>query len=153
MSEPDRTTSPGVPSGASPTDATTVVDHMDPQFPVVAARAAHAKGGVDILVLRVGDVLAITDYFVIVSASNPRLVRTIVQEIEYQVALAGGPRPARIEGQNEAEWVLADFGTFVVHVFHTETRQYYELERLWSDVPSVAWLDPDAPAPEGSVDG
>jgi ribosome-associated protein len=123
--------SPGVP----------LVDHMDPEHPVAAARAAHDKGGVDILVLRVGDVLAITDYFVIVSASNARLVRTIVQEIERKVAEAGGPRPSRIEGANEAEWVLADFGTFVVHVFHTETRRYYELERLWSDVPQIPWAD------------
>ena len=124
-----------------------VVDHMDPTHPIEAARAALAKGGTDIIVLRVGDVLAITDYFVIASASNPRLVRTIVQEIEDRVARSGGPRPTRVEGLNEAEWVLADYGTFVVHVFHTETRQYYELERLWSDVPSIDWVDPDAPGP------
>lgn len=132
-------------SGGGPTAST--VDHMDPEFPVVAARAALAKGGTDILVLRVGDVLAITDYFVIVSASNPRLVRAVVQEIEHQVAQAGGPRPTRVEGHNEAEWVLVDFGAFVVHVFHTETRRYYELERLWSDVAQVDWVDPDAPEP------
>jgi ribosome-associated protein len=119
---------------------------MDPTHPIVAARAAHGKGGTDILVLRVGDVLAITDYFVITSATNPRLVRTVVQEIEDKVAQAGGPRPLRVEGLNEAEWVLADYGTFVVHVFHTEARQYYELERLWSDVPSIDWSDPDDPA-------
>lgn len=144
MTEPD-------PMPSSPESAvessTAVVDHMDPEFAVVAARAAHRKGGTDILVLRVGDVLAITDYFVIVSASNPRLVRTVVQDIEHQIAEAGGPRPIRIEGQNEAEWILADFGTFVVHVFHTETRQYYELERLWSDVPSIDWMDPEEPSP------
>lgn len=129
------------PAPASPADA----DQMDPTFPVVAARAAHAKGGTDILVLRVGDVLAITDYFVIVSASNPRAVRTVAQEIEDRVARVEGPRPSRIEGLNEAEWVLADYGTFVVHVFHTETRAYYELERLWSDVASIDWVDPDDP--------
>jgi ribosome-associated protein len=130
-------------AAADPAD----VVHMDPTHPVEAARAALAKGGTDILVLRVGDVLAITDYFVIASASNPRLVRTIVQEVEDRVAKAGGPRPTRVEGLNEAEWVLADYGAFVVHVFHTETRQYYELERLWSDVPAIDWVDPDAPGP------
>lgn len=118
---------------------------MDPTFPVAAARAAFAKGGTDIVVLRVGDVLAITDYFVIASASNPRLVRTIVQEIEDVLARQGGPKPARIEGTAEAEWVLADYGEFVVHVFHTDTRDYYELERLWSDVASIDWPDPDGP--------
>ena len=132
------------PAGSVTDDA---ADLMDPTHPVVAARAAHAKGGDDILVLRVGDVLAITDYFVIASASNPRLVRTIVQEVEDRVAEAGGPRPTRVEGLNEAEWVLSDYGAFVVHVFHTETRQYYELERLWSDVPAIDWVDPEAPGP------
>lgn len=120
---------------------------LDPTFPVVAARAAHAKGATDVLVLQVGDVLAITDYFVIVSASNPRLVRAVVQEIEDQVRRAGGPSPIRIEGLNEAEWVLSDFGTFIVHVFHHETRQYYELERLWSDVPVIEWLESGEVAP------
>lgn len=130
----------------APTSATTdTVDHMDPTYPVVAARAAFAKGGTDIVVLRVGDVLAITDYFVIVSASNPRLVRTIVQDVEDVLAQQGGPRPVRIEGTAEAEWVLADYGEFVVHVFHTDTRDYYELERLWSDVASIDWPDPDGP--------
>jgi ribosome-associated protein len=133
-------------AGPSPAE---VVDHMDPAHAVVAARAAHAKGAVEVLVLRVGDVLAITDYFVIASASNARLVRTVVQEIEQQVAGAGGPRPTRVEGLGEAEWVLADYGTFVVHVFHEETRRYYELERLWGDVPQVDWTDPDDPRSAG----
>lgn len=119
---------------------------LDPTYAVAAARAAFAKGATDILVLQVGDVLAITDYFVIVSASNPRLVRSVVQECEDAVAAAGGPRALRVEGLAESEWVLADHGTFVVHVFHQDARQYYELERLWSDVPQVPWEDPDMPA-------
>lgn len=133
---------------ATPTTSDTAaaaVDHMDPTHPIAAARAAHAKGATDIVVLRVGDVLAITDYFVIASASNPRLVRTVVQEIEDVLARSGGPRPLRIEGTEEAEWVLADYGTFVVHAFHTDARGYYELERLWSDVTSIEWPDPDGP--------
>lgn len=118
-------------------------DALDPTHPIAAARAAHDKGATDILVLQVGDVLAITDYFVIASASNPRLVRTVVQEIEDVVARSGGPRPLRVEGLAEAEWVLSDHGTFVVHVFHDDARQYYELERLWSDVPRIAWDETD----------
>lgn len=118
---------------------------LDPTFPVLAARAAWHKGGTDILVLEVGDVLAITDHFVIVSASNARQVRAVAQEIEDRVAEAGGVRPLRVEGLHEAQWVLADYGTFVVHVFDEDTRRYYELERLWSDVPNLAWIDPDVP--------
>jgi ribosome-associated protein len=126
-------------------------DLLDPTFPIAAARAAFAKGATDILVLQVGDVLAITDYFVIASASNPRLVRAIVQDCEEAVAAAGGPKPLRVEGLAESEWVLADHGTFVVHVFHQDARQYYELERLWSDVPQIAWEDPDLPAAAASA--
>jgi ribosome-associated protein len=124
---------------------------LDPTHAIAAARAAFDKGATDILVLQVGDVLAITDYFVIASASNPRLVRTVVQETEDAVARAGGPRAIRVEGLNEAEWVLADHGTFVVHVFHDEARRYYELERLWSDVPMVEWQDPEHPAAAASA--
>ncbi len=144
MTDPATTTDvPGTDRTPDPDDL------LDPTFPIVAARAAHAKGATDVLVLRVGEVLAITDYFVIASASNPRLVRTVVQAIEDEVAAAGGPRPLRIEGLNEAEWVLSDHGTFVVHTFHTDAREYYELERLWGDVPRVSWEDPDAPGAPG----
>jgi len=90
-------------------------------------------------VLAVGDVLSITDFFVIVSATNPRLVRTIAEEVEEQIRAAGGPNPLRVEGLDDLHWVLLDYGEFVVHVFLQETREYYELERLWSDVPSVEW--------------
>lgn len=145
MTDPEPTTT-SAPSAAALAD-----DLLDPTFAVAAARAAFAKGATDILVLQVGDVLAITDYFVIASASNPRLVRTVVQECEDAVAKAGGPRALRVEGLAESEWVLADHGTFVVHVFHEDARQYYELERLWSDVPQVPWEDPDLPAAAASA--
>lgn len=104
-----------------------------------AARAADSKGGSDTLVLDVGEVLAITDHFVITSAPNTRLVRTIAEEVEVRVFAAGGPRPVRTEGRDDLHWVLMDYATFVVHVFLEETRRYYELERLWADVPRREW--------------
>ncbi len=104
-------------------------------FAVVAARAASGKKGEDTVVLSVGSILAITDAFVITSARNDRLVRTIAEEVERQVKAAGGPGPLRIEGLDDARWVLMDYGDFVVHVFLDEVRAYYDLERLWSDVP------------------
>jgi ribosome-associated protein len=94
-------------------------------------------------VLDVGDVLAITDAFVITSAGNSRLVKAVVEEVEFAVADAGGPKPRRVEGADKLEWVLMDYGDFVVHVFLDETRQFYELERLWSDVPRLAWATAD----------
>ncbi|MFP5377169.1 MAG: ribosome silencing factor [Acidimicrobiia bacterium] len=106
---------------------------------VVAARAAAAKKGDDPVVLEVGEVLAITDAFVITSGANPRQVRTIAEEVEAQVARRCGPRPLRVEGLDDARWVLLDYGDFVVHVFLDEVRRYYDLERLWSDAPRVAW--------------
>jgi ribosome-associated protein len=118
-------------------------------WPVVAARAAASKKAIDPVILEVGAVLAITDHFVIASATNVRQVRTIAEEVEDQVAAAGGPRPRQIEGLDDAHWVLVDYGAFVVHVFLDETRHYYELERLWSDVPRVDW-DVDTAAVPGA---
>ena len=108
---------------------------------VLAARAADDKQGRDTIVLDVGAVLSITDHFVITSAGNDRLVRTITEEVERRVKDGGGPSPLRVEGLDDLRWVLLDYGDFVVHVFLEETRQYYELERLWSDVPRVEWAD------------
>ena len=104
-----------------------------------AARAADAKGGDDTAILEVGKVLAITDAFVITSAGNTRLVRTIAEEVERQVKAGDGPVPIRIEGLDDARWVLLDYGDFVVHVFLDDVRSYYDLERLWSDAPRLAW--------------
>lgn len=114
-------------------------DDESQRWAVTAARAADSKQGTEILVLGVGEVLVIADYFVIASASNTRQVRTIADEIEKQITEAAGPKPIRIEGLDDLHWVLMDYGDFVVHVFLQETRDYYELERLWGDVPRVAW--------------
>ncbi len=105
----------------------------------VAARAADEKKADDILVLSVGPLLAITDYFVISSASNRRLVRTVVEAVEEAVRDELGRSPVRIEGLAEQQWVLMDYGDAVVHVFSAEMRAYYEIERLYRDVPRVEW--------------
>jgi ribosome-associated protein len=95
------------------------------------------------VILEVGDVLVVADEFVIASAANDRLVRAIVDEIERQVGeaegISGNTKPLRIEGRDERRWVLMDYGDVVVHVFLQEVRDYYELERLWADVPRVEW--------------
>jgi ribosome-associated protein len=105
----------------------------------LAARAADAKKATSTVVLEVGPILAITDAFVITSGSNPRLVRTIAEEVERQVKSGGGPAPLRTEGLDDARWVLLDYGDFVVHVFLDEVRDYYDLERLWSDAAKIEW--------------
>jgi ribosome-associated protein len=107
----------------------------------VAARAAWAKGGEDTIVLSVGGILAITDAFVITSGTNPRQVRTIAEEVEERVKSANGAAPLRIEGLEDARWVLMDYGDFVVHVMLDEARAFYQLERLWADAEVWSWQD------------
>ena len=104
-----------------------------------AARAAASKGGDDTVVLEVGQVLAITDAFVITSGRNTRQVATIAEEVEAQLKAGAGISPLRTEGRGDGQWVLLDYGDFVVHAFLDEVRAYYELERLWSDAPRVEW--------------
>jgi ribosome-associated protein len=96
------------------------------------------------VVLDVGDVLAITDWFVIATGGNPRQVRTIADEVTTAAKATGAP-PPRVEGLQDATWVLLDFGDVVVHVFQPETRSYYALERLWADVPRLEWTDDREP--------
>ena len=91
------------------------------------------------MILDVGDVLAVTDLFVITSGSSTRHVRTLVEAIEAEVVAVDGPSPRSVEGRDSYQWVLMDYGPFVVHVFDEERRSYYDLERLWSDRPVVAW--------------
>ena len=108
---------------------------------LAAARAAADKGGEEVMVLDVGPVLAVCGAFVIASAPSTRQVRTIAEAIEERVGADGGPKPIRVEGLDDLRWVLLDYGDFVAHVFLDETRRYYDLERLWSDVERVPWQD------------
>ncbi|MBA3286619.1 MAG: ribosome silencing factor [Acidimicrobiia bacterium] len=108
----------------------------------VVARAADAKQARNIVVIDVGDVLAITDLFVVMEAPNRRLVKTLVDEIEAAVHAATDRSPRRTEGAREQQWVLLDYGEVVVHVFLDEVRRFYEIERLYRDAPTVEWVDP-----------
>ena len=105
----------------------------------IAAEAAAEKSATDIVILAVGEVLAIVDSFVIASAPNTRQVATIADEVEARIKAADGGGPIRMEGTDDNRWILMDYGDVVVHVFLQEVREYYELERLWSDVPRQYW--------------
>ena len=106
-----------------------------------AARAADDKLGRDTVVIEVGDVLAITDFFVISGGGTVRQVRAIADEVEEQMTLLDGPKPIRVEGRGDNRWILMDFGGFVVHILDDEYRAFYDLERLWSDCPRIDRLD------------
>jgi ribosome-associated protein len=113
------------------TDAETVA--------IVAARAADDKQGSNILVLNVGDILAITEMFVVVSASNSRQLRTIANEITAKIREESDRPLLRSEGMAEQQWVLLDYGDVIVHIFSEDIREFYEIERLYQDVPVVDW--------------
>jgi ribosome-associated protein len=116
-----------------------IEDHTTNDRARIAARAADAKKGEDIVVLDVGDIIGIVDSFVITSAPNTRLVRTIVEEIERQLYEQAAVKPRAVEGVDDFSWVLLDYGDLVVHVFLNDTRAFYALERLWSDAARVQW--------------
>ncbi len=111
-----------------------------------AARAASAKKGEDVVILAVEPMLAITDAFVIVSGTNARQVRTIAEEVEERIKAEGGPAPLHVEGLDDARWVLMDYGDMIVHVFLSEVRRFYDLERLWADAERWPW---EGDGPEG----
>jgi len=108
------------------------------QLASLAARAASSKQGEAIVVLDVRDLITITDYFVIVSGTSDRQVKTIAEEV-VKTLKEQGTRPVRREGEPAAGWMLLDFVDFVVHVFSQEQRDYYRLDNLWTDAPMLDW--------------
>jgi ribosome-associated protein len=104
-----------------------------------AAAAAADKKAERIVILDVSQQLVITDYFVIANGGNERQVRTIAEEVERRLAQTHSLKPFRREGEREGRWVLLDYVDFVVHVFLQEERDYYDLERLWSDAPAMTY--------------
>lgn len=102
------------------------------------AQLADNKKAEDITVLDIGKLLIITDYFVICSGKTERQVKTISETIQEELDKEG-IRPLGMEGEREARWVLLDYGDVVVHVFLTEEREFYQLERLWRDAPRLNW--------------
>lgn len=108
----------------------------------VAADAADGKGGTDIVILDVASVLGICDLFVLVTAGNDRQVKAIVDATEAAVAERLERRPIAIEGADARRWVLVDYGDVVIHVFQSEERAMYRLERLYGDAPRVPWTPP-----------
>jgi ribosome-associated protein len=102
-----------------------------------ALRAASDKKALEMVVLDLRKVANFTDYFLITSGTNTRQVQAIADEVAEQLKKQG-TRAARIEGYNTAEWILVDYGDFVVHVFEDKARRFYDLERLWRDAARVA---------------
>ena len=104
---------------------------------VMAAEAAAEKKAEDIVVLDVASTLVITSFFVVATGRTDRQARTIADEIEDALREKAGIKPIGREGEKEGRWVLLDFGEVVAHVFQPDEREFYRLEKLWSDAPRV----------------
>src|SRR5205823_14517978 len=104
---------------------------------LTAVRAAESKKASDIKVLDLTGITSFTDYFVLCTGSNPKQIQAIADEIGQKLKEAG-ELPQSIEGYNQAEWILADYGDFLVHVFSEKARDYYDLERLWRSAKDVS---------------
>lgn len=102
----------------------------------VAADALADKKGIDITLLEVGDLLSITEYFLIATGTSRPHAQALIDAVEERLG-EHDRKALRREGVSEAEWILLDFGDFVVHVFQQTPRDYYGLERLWGDAPRV----------------
>src|SRR6266508_193326 len=98
--------------------------------------AAAEKKALDLTILDLRGIASFTDFFVIASGTNRRQVQAISDEIVEQLKRAG-TRAARVEGYPTAEWILVDYGDFIVHVFDEKARRFYDLERLWREAKRV----------------
>ena len=101
-----------------------------------AVRAAESKKATDIRVLDLTGITSFTDYFVICTGSNPKQIQAIADEIGLKLK-ERGELPHSLEGYNQAEWILMDYGDFLVHVFSEKARAYYDLERLWRNGKNI----------------
>ena len=109
------------------------------ELAVFIARVIDEKQGENTIVIPVGPVVDITEYFIVTSASNVRLVRAITDSVLNNVREAVGKGPLRSEGTREQQWVLIDYGDVVVHIFIDEMRRFYEIERLYKDIVPTPW--------------
>jgi ribosome-associated protein len=101
-----------------------------------AARAADEKKAKDVLVLRLSAITEFTDYFIICSGNSTRQTQAIADAVTEELKKVK-TRPMHTEGYNNGEWILIDYGAFVVHIFTDESRRFYDLERLWRDAERV----------------
>ena len=114
------------------------------ELALTAAQAAADKKAHDIAILDVSDQLVITDAFLVASAPNERQVLAIVDAIEEKLlALPERAKPVRREGERAGRWVLLDYVDVVIHVQHSEEREFYALDRLWKDCPTIPFVDRD----------
>ncbi|SRR6266550_2539501 len=122
-------------SGRSQTQAVQDIENLDDRI-LVALQAAGEKKAIDIVVLDLREIASFTDYFIVTSGANERQVQAISDAV-YESLKKIGSAAARVEGYKTAEWILLDYGDFVIHVFEQKARNFYDLERLWRGAKRV----------------
>jgi ribosome-associated protein len=103
----------------------------------LALHCAGDKKAVNTVVLDLREIASFTEFFVVTSGTNQRQVQAISDEINEQLKKQLNSKPIRVEGYNTAEWILLDYGDFIVHIFEQKSREFYDLERLWRDAKKV----------------
>ncbi|MEA2005114.1 MAG: ribosome silencing factor [Acidobacteriota bacterium] len=109
-----------------------------PQSVRIAVKSSQAKKGEDIVVLRLSEISSFTDFFIIINGNSGRQNIAIYENIEQELKKLK-IKPLSIEGKENAEWILMDYGNFVVHIFSKKAREYYSLEKLWGDAPKISY--------------
>ena len=117
-------------------EAPTPFTELDPEVQL-AIRSASEKKAFDMVALDLRNIASFTEFFVIASGANQRQVQAIADAINEQLKKQLDRRPVRVEGYNTAEWVLLDYGDFIAHIFNNESREFYDLARLWRDARKV----------------
>ncbi|KJE78054.1 ribosome silencing factor [Ferrimicrobium acidiphilum] len=118
---------------------------VDPlELTMFLAQVATDKSASDVLAIDIGNISSFASYFLILTASNVRLLHSVVDELRDRARDEYGLH-VRVEGDRSEEWILLDFGSLIVHCFSAEAREFYQLERLWSDAAHL-----DIPAPTGA---
>ena len=107
---------------------------------VQIAKILDEKKALDIKVLHIGDLTSIGDYFVVATGMSTTQVKALSDEVD-RVLSGEGLEPKRIEGFQGANWILMDYYDVIVHIFQKETREFYQLERLWADAPEIPFLE------------
>ena len=103
----------------------------------IAVKAIDSKRGENIRIIRIDELTVIADYFIIANGSSTTQVKALADEVEFKLSEAG-LEPKRTEGYQGANWIVLDYIDVVIHIFHKETRDFYDLERLWQDGTEVS---------------
>ncbi len=91
------------------------------------------KKAKDIKIIKIDDLTVVTDYIVIATGTSTTQVKALADEVDFMVDKELGKQPARVEGYESKNWILLDYETVIVHVFHPQAREYYNLDKLWAD--------------------